>query len=64
MNDDLTRLNATIAKANKTAVWDGWKIEIFTENPTAYYSPSGVFRNGKYGYLRVVEPNSKGVWTT
>ena len=62
MNDDLTRLNRVIAKDNKTARWDAYNIEVFSPHPGAYYNPEGVFRNGQYGYIRVVRPNSKGHW--
>jgi hypothetical protein len=45
------------------AKWNGWNIEIFKPTPTGYTNVRGAFRNGTWGTLTTVAPDSKGNWT-
>lgn len=42
--------------------WNGWTIEVFQPNKRAYYHPRGNFRDGQWGFIKQIRPNSRGLW--
>lgn len=54
-----------VSKKNNSFVkyfWQSWTIVKFTQNEQAWMSKDGHFHDGKYGYVRLIEPNEKGEW--
>lgn len=50
-------------KNGKNIRWNGWNIELFYPNPRGYFSKQGVFRDGRWGFLKTYSPNSSGEWS-
>ena len=44
------------------AYWEGHTLCLFKEDPAGYSHKRGVFRNGRWGMLRRVTPDSQGKW--
>jgi hypothetical protein len=42
------------------ASWNGWNLELFKPNPSGYSNKRGAFRNGTWGILTTVSPDSQG----
>jgi hypothetical protein len=42
--------------------WDGWNIEVFTPHSRAYFRNDGAYRDGKWGFVTTIEPDSNGTW--
>ncbi len=42
--------------------WDGWDMLFWRENPNAYKTKSGAFRNGRWGMQTRIKPNKAGIW--
>lgn len=42
--------------------WDGWDIVSFVPNERAVFSPTGAFRNNRWGYENRSIVSGEGVW--
>lgn len=42
--------------------WNGWTLCYWKKNPAGATSQNGMFRNGKWGIVRRIKPNSNGEW--
>lgn len=47
---------------NKDVFWDNYSLCFFTSRDSAYYSARGRFRNGKWGFLKIIPITCKGEW--
>lgn len=44
------------------ASWDGWTVEIFKPTPAGFSHKRGAFRNGTWGLVTRISPDSQGKW--
>ena len=49
-------------RQGKNVKWDGWNIEVHRPNPRGYFAKEGVFRNGKWGFVTSIAPDTNGMW--
>jgi hypothetical protein len=50
------------SKPGREVYWDGWTICIFRPRRSAYTSPHGVFRTGRWGLVSRIPVSADGTW--
>jgi len=59
---NIDRVVDSIRNKGVNAFWDGWTVVIHQPNPRAFTHKRGVFKDGKWGFVRRIRPRSDGRW--